>query len=228
MTASHYLIFRGTTDATTKRTTVIASTATPDRYDDIVDQATWRLDNYRANPVIPWGHDYSLPPVGRAESVSLVAGNLQAEIVWDDAETNPLGRTVAAQFAGGFLSAVSVGFRPGRQIQRSQLAKDDARYKEAGYGAVFFDCDLLEISAVCVPANPDALAQRGLPPQRLTEPEAKALLRAELLRLIGADADVQRALDLRALATIDGSAALRQTVAREAEAEVMRRMFAVR
>ena len=93
-----------------KTTRVIASTATPDRYADIVDQGSWLLDNFKANPVIMWGHDYSLPPVGRAVGVEVIDGALVADIEWDAGPHNPLAVTVAEQFRSGFLSAVSGAF----------------------------------------------------------------------------------------------------------------------
>jgi hypothetical protein len=168
-----------------RRTLVVASTATPDRYQDIVDQASWKLDRYRANPVVPWGHDYYIPPVGRAVRVEVEGGALIAEIEWDTSEANPLGRLVAEQFASGFLSAVSVGFRPGRSTERKNMPKESPMFGERGMA--YFDCELLEISAVAIPANPEALAAKGLPPMRLTHAD----VRAELVRLLGQDAGVR-------------------------------------
>ena len=152
-------IVKGKTPTTT---TVIASTPTPDRYDDIVaggDQ--WLLDKYMANPVVQFGHDYSTPPVGKTERLSTDDdGNLVATIRWDDSPTNPLGQTVAAQFRDGFLSAVSVGFQPGRSTPRNKLPTDHPAYGEKGM--LFEQNQLLEISAVPVPANGEALALRGM------------------------------------------------------------------
>ena len=148
------------TTETTSKTVVVASTATPDRYGDIVDQATWKLERYNSNPVIQWGHRYDLPPIGKAH-VGVHDGELLAEITWDTGEHNELANTVASQFENGFLSAVSVGFMPGHAVKRSSLEQDDPRYAPAGM--VYFAPELLEISAVPIPANPESLAQRGLP-----------------------------------------------------------------
>ena len=203
------------------RTRVIASTANPDRYDDVVDQSTWKTDRFMRNPVVPWGHDYQIPPVGKVISLSVVEGSLTAEIEWDTSEHNALGRLVAAQFEAGFLSAVSVGFRPGRSIARSQMPKESPHYKEAGYGMVFYDCELLEISAVVVPANADALAAKGLPAMKLTGPEVKA----EILRLLTGDSDVRRVLDDRILDVVENSAEMKTARAEEASSRVLRDMF---
>lgn len=139
--------------------TVIASTDDVDRYQDIVDQDTWRLESYRANPVILFGHNAGMPPVGKAD-VAVRDGKLVAEITFDTTPENAMGRLMAAQYAGGFMTAVSVGFRSYRQVARNQLPLDDARRGERGL--VLYDNELLEISCVPIPANPKAVAQRGL------------------------------------------------------------------
>ena len=139
------------------KTTVIASTDTPDRYQDVVDQ-DWRLDDFRANPVILWGHDYGQPPIGKASRVDVQNGTLVADIEWDMG--SDLGAQVARQFHEGFLNAVSVGFRPSRAVPRASLGEDDPRFGERGY--VYYGNQLLEISAVTIPANPEALSVRDL------------------------------------------------------------------
>ena len=140
-----------------KRSMFVASTATPDRYGDIVDQATWKLDNYRANPVVQVDHDYRVEStVGRGLAV-VVDGVLTLEVeAWGEDEH---AQAVRAKVEAGIVNAVSVGFRPGRSIPRSQLPAEDPRVGDRGY--VFYDCELLEISIVAIPANPEALASRS-------------------------------------------------------------------
>lgn len=161
-------------------TTFVASTATPDRMGDVVDQASWKLEAYRSNPVILWAHDYSQPPVGRAVRAEVVhhegGARLEIDVEWD--EGGAAGSEVARQYREGFLSAGSVGFAPGLSIQRNVLPADDPRYS-AEYGRVYLDNELLEFSAVPVPANPEALAARTL------------TQRDELLRILQTDPDVQ-------------------------------------
>ena len=144
-------------------TTVTASTPDVDRMNDVV-APSWDLSHYKNCPVVIWAHDYSTPPVGRAVSVELDGTTLVASIKWDDNEANPLGKTVAHQFREGFLSAVSVGFSPGD----SGLV----------YG-MNTPNQLLEISAVPIPANPHATAMRAAP--------APVDVRDELLKLLTTD-----------------------------------------
>ena len=138
--------------------TVIASTPAVDRMGDIVE-APWDLSRFKSNPVIQWAHNYELPPIGRATSIGVEDGILMATIEFDESEENPLGRTVASQMRRGFLNAVSVGFQPRDSIKRSALDVDDLRY--ADRGMVFRNSELLELSVVAIPANPQAVALRS-------------------------------------------------------------------
>jgi len=185
-------------------TRVIASTPDVDRYGDIV-AGPWRLENFKANPVIPWGHCYSQPPIGRAVDIGIEEGILVAEIEWDDDPMNPLGQLVASQFRRGMLSTVSVGFYPGTSTPRSSLPEDDPRRAERGM--VHTDNELLEISAVTIPANPNATARDlsiGAPELELLR-EWTALgfeghLRETLIRLLSEDPAIRRAVEALALA----------------------------
>lgn len=160
-------------------TTVTASTPDVDRMGDVV-APSWDLRHFKANPVVVWAHDYSTPPVGRASSVKLDGTILVASITWDDDDANPLGKTVAHQFRDGFLSAVSVGFSPGDSVQRSTLDDDHPWHGKSGlvYG-MNTPNQLLEISAVPIPANPHATAMRSAP--------APVDVRDELLKLLTTD-----------------------------------------
>ena len=64
-------------------------------------------------------------------------------------EVNPLAKLAYGLYQGGFLNAVSVGFIP--------IRWEDGN-AEAGYRRKYLEQELLEVSAVCIPANPNALA----------------------------------------------------------------------
>lgn len=153
------------------QTRVVASTPTVDRAGDIVEQ-DWLLSNYKRNPVILWMHDRMSPPVGRAVETKTTergkGGQLEQVIQWDTGEHNPQGTLIGAQYARGFLHAVSVGFRPGKRLRRADLPKDDPRHQalkdgEPSWmsGLVLSRNELIENSAVTIPANPEALAVRS-------------------------------------------------------------------
>lgn len=153
------MVQRDATTGTSDTIVVIASTDSEDRYGDMVDQATWVLENYKANPVVLFGHNTYGPVVGKAE-VSVEGGKLMAKLTFDTSQENEMGRLMANQYANGFMNAVSVGFRSKKQVRRDQLPMTDHRRSDRGY--ILLENELLEISCVPIPANQDALAQRGM------------------------------------------------------------------
>lgn len=126
----------------------VLSTSAADRQGDVITQAGWDLGNYRKNPVVLWAHDYEELPVARASAVYIAGDKLKAVDRFSD--DHELARTVAALYSKGFLSAVSVGFRP------KKWAWNEER---GGMAADFHECELLEHSAVPVPAHQDALIE---------------------------------------------------------------------
>jgi hypothetical protein len=102
----------------------VMSDALPDRADDIVEQ-TWDLSEFAANPVAPYNHDYSAPPIGRWENVRATGGVLRGTLVPVAVESYPLSMTVAALLEQKVLRTVSVGFRPAAVIARASLPEED-------------------------------------------------------------------------------------------------------
>lgn len=132
-------------DPFTRTMTVVASDETVDRFGEVVRAAGWELANYLRNPVVPWAHDYSRPPVGRALDVRVVGRQLIATIQFAD---HPFADEVFRLYRDGYLHAVSVGFIP---LEWHTEARDGRTVR------VYDRQELLEISCVVVPANPDAL-----------------------------------------------------------------------
>lgn len=137
----------------------IASTATLDRYREIIEPAGWQLDSYRRNPVFQNAHNYGdiLFTLGKALWTEVRAvGNGQAlcQRIQFATEVNPVARIAYGLYKGGFLNAVSVGFIPLRWEDGGNGAGGDAPAPRRRY----LEQELLEVSAVAIPANPDALA----------------------------------------------------------------------
>ncbi len=126
----------------------VLSTASVDRQGDVINQEGWQLANYQKNPVVLWAHDYEQLPIARASAVYVSGGKLKA--VDRFSNDHELARTCAKLYQKGFLSAVSVGFRP------VKWAWNDDR---GGMAADFESAELLEHSAVPVPAHQDALIE---------------------------------------------------------------------
>jgi phage head maturation protease len=139
----------------------VASTATLDRYHEIIEPAGWRLDSYRRNPVFQNAHNYGdvIFTLGKAVSTevrAVGAGQALCQRIQFALDVNPMARIAYGLYKGGFLNAVSVGFIPLRWEDPpspggSGAASPTARRR-------YLEQELLEVSAVAIPANPDALA----------------------------------------------------------------------
>ena len=126
----------------------IASDMTEDRDGDVIDQSGWQLDRFKENPVFLWAHDYSKAPIGACREVGLDGGKLMIGVEFD--EEDDFAKLIKSKYERRILNAVSVGFQP-----------LDAKPREDGKGYEFTSQSLLEVSAVPVPSNPAALAQRS-------------------------------------------------------------------
>src|SRR3989304_1508207 len=118
----------------------IASTPIKDRQGEVIKPTAWRLDNFKRNPVLQWAHDYSLPPIGKVVQIGVEGDRLLFKPQFA-AHIDPFAEKIWRMFKEGYLNAFSVGFQP-------LMSKE---------GDSWTDVELLEISAVPVPANPDAL-----------------------------------------------------------------------
>lgn len=141
-----------------KRTiTFVASTEAPDRYGDIIRVKGWQTKNYQRNPVFLWGHRSQDPPIGKCVSLTIEKGASPAlvqTIEFADEKTYPFADTIFKLYKGGFLNAVSVGFKP---LEKPTLVMDKDENPTGGYE--FNSQELYELSAVPIPANPEALAR---------------------------------------------------------------------
>jgi HK97 family phage prohead protease len=131
--------------------TCVLSTDDVDRHGDVVAADGWVLDSYRKNPVLLWAHDYRHPAIGRAIELWTEPHRLLAKMEFAPSE---FAQEVAGLYRSGFQWGVSVGFKPLRFEER----RDE---KTGAYlGVRFLEQELLEVSAVPVPANRNAL-RRG-------------------------------------------------------------------
>jgi len=126
----------------------VASTETIDRDNDRIMSDGWDLANFKKNPVIPWAHRYSDPPVAQATEIKIADKQLVFQAKFATKEDYPFADTIFNLYKGGFLRSFSVGFMPKRweQVER-----------EKGMGNDFLEQELWEISACTVPSNPEAL-----------------------------------------------------------------------
>lgn len=124
----------------------IISTGSLDRDNDTINPDGWELANFRKNPVVLWAHSHRDPPVAKATAIFVEEGNLIADAEFTSPDISAFGDMVFKLFKGGFMNAVSVGFIP-----------LDFIWSDEQHGMKFEKQELLEFSAVPVPANPEAL-----------------------------------------------------------------------
>jgi hypothetical protein len=135
----------------------ISSDESLDRYNEIISASGWKLDNYLRNPVFQNAHQYGdiLFTLGRAiiTEVRVGATSTSSPYLFQRIEfacdINPMAKIAYGLYKGKFLNAVSVGFVPLRWEDGSE---------EKGYQRKYLEQELLEVSAVGIPANPNALA----------------------------------------------------------------------
>ena len=152
-----------------------------DREGDIVDPMGAIVDNYKNNAVMQWAHKYDELPIGKSVEMSrtkiraVVKGNeveqnaIQAAVVFQpdsnyhEAYSGLRGSMVRRMYLTGFLNAVSIGFDPQEweEIEEKIEDGDKGLVIQVTDGTKFTSWELLEFSAVPVPANPQALMQRS-------------------------------------------------------------------
>lgn len=127
--------------------TAIASSSVEDRQGEIVDVSGWDLSSFKAAPRLLWGHDHQKLPIGKVTKiwVQKSTDRLMFKAVFQ--EVTEMGRAVKKLFEQGFLNTFSVGFKP-IDSEHDPDTKSGTRYTKQ---------ELLEISVVNVPANPQAM-----------------------------------------------------------------------
>lgn len=128
-----------------------ASTAAVDRQNEVIDQAGWRLDDYKRNPVILDSHRYgSIDDIlGRARRVEVGSEGLEVDVEFAPTSKGQMARELVE---AGMLNTVSVGFR---SLSRRPGTK-------AGEPMTHTGMELLEVSMVAIPANREAVRLRGV------------------------------------------------------------------
>lgn len=196
----HQILRRGLTpevkiiDAATGTVDYVASDETLDHHGEIVTASGWGFTHFRKNsPLLNSHNSYDIHDVlGKVLSAEVVDGQLVERAQW------AIGIGHAAADVGfkltesGFLKAVSVGFYSTKMVARW---KDEAEFREAveslgieakdaaGLRCIHLEKEQLELSAVVIGANPNALA-KGF--------EAGAIGEEDLFRLgFGGDSEFE-------------------------------------
>lgn len=126
-----------------RRFRVVASTEDSDRAWEIIKANWWDYKNFMKNPVIIANHVYKIENiVGKATSIYVMDNQLIIE--WVFSESNPLWKLLADLYDEGMVKTVSVWFIP--------KSRDESNKR------IITNAELLELSFVAVPCNPNALS----------------------------------------------------------------------
>jgi HK97 family phage prohead protease len=131
----------------------VASDESLDRYDEIVCISGWDLSNYQRNPVFQNAHQtgdiiHTLGKATLTEIRTVADRKALAQRIQFATDVNPMAKVAYGLYRGKFLNAVSVGFVPSDW----ELGTERTPYRRK-----FLKQELLEVSAVAIPANPNAL-----------------------------------------------------------------------
>jgi hypothetical protein len=182
----------------------VSSDSTVDRYGEIIQASGWKLENYQKNPVFQNSHQYGdiLFTLGKALITEVRGsprpsdgrgikgeGSYLFQRIQFACDINPMAKIAYGLYKGKFLNAVSVGFVPIRWDTPNQSSASLSA-QGRGLGEVdqvrapirrrYLEQELLEVSAVAIPANPNALAL-GLKSGAINKSDVQDL--GELLRL---------------------------------------------
>jgi HK97 family phage prohead protease len=129
-----------------------------------------RLDRFRMNPVLGFGHAYwgrTNLPVGRCSNIRVEGGRLLMDVEFDDGD--PFAMELRRKYLAGVMNAFSIGF----EVTKWQDDKGDY-YR----GGVAEEWELLELSCVPVPMDASAVVQSGRDQDAVLVRALRALLDA--------------------------------------------------
>lgn len=157
--------------------TAVANTLAVDRDREVVVPRGVELENFMKNPVMLHIHNYGHVSVGKVLDVRVEDELIEFDFVFADTEE---GKQLKDLYDDGFMSAFSVGFyikgitdmpQPDEDgklpktlevpVTEGTYKIDLSRYKDRAPRAFINKWELLEISPVPVPSNPEAILRRS-------------------------------------------------------------------
>jgi hypothetical protein len=194
-------------DEASGRVSAIVSSESIDRDGDVIRASGWNLKNFMKHPVVIANHDYASlrSVIGIWEEMKVVGTTMKGTARLFIGKGNPQADW-AFELAKEDALAFSVGFIPDMD-KASPLHDDDAFGVR---GMEYKSQELLEVSAVTVPSNPDAL-------QRIAKGIGDDSVRKELREAILAEIAEER---LTAMPEEDEAVAVNEALVTEVAAKV--------
>ena len=145
-----------------RKITFVASDGTRDSAGTVLNVNGWKLDRFNSNGIIGYQHkvyggwdDTDNPDNVIGKGYAYVKdGQLLVDVEFEPAEINELAEKIYQKLLFGSLKAVSVGFMP---VGKGQWGKDEERLDGKNPTYYYAGQELLEVSVVNIPANPNAL-----------------------------------------------------------------------
>ena len=148
-----------------KASRIIATTNAVDRDGEVVDpRGVKNFDAFMAtNPVILWQHKHDQAPVGKATGGTVTDDRIELSIEW---APTAMGQEVKSLYDNGFMNSFSIGFIPSKSENKAGQF-------------TWTEWELLEVSAVSIPANPTANIIRSAEAAGLELPTLKSYQTSE-------------------------------------------------
>lgn len=152
-----------------RKMTFVASDATKDSYGTVLLPEGWDLDRFNKNPIIGYQHGvhYTSDPdsvIGKGHAY-VEEDRLMVDVEFEPEGMNDKADKIWKKLEFGTLNAVSVGFIP-LEGRWGDGDEGPGKKNETYY---YTRMDLLEVSVVNVPANPNALKNDAGEADRLSE-----------------------------------------------------------
>lgn len=145
----------GSIDSKTRTLRAVITTNDVDRDGEIIEPKAFkkRIDTFLDNPVLLWMHDPRQAPIGSAKGIEFFDDRIEADLQFRAEGKSAIADEAWGLYEDGTLKSFSIGFR----IFEVEESTDE----ETGRSLPprITDGELLEISAVSIPANPNAIAK---------------------------------------------------------------------
>ncbi len=125
-----------------------------DRDGEIIEPSafTERIATFLKNPLLLWMHNAFEPPIGKVTSLEFTKNSIEADLKFRAPGKSERADEVFGLFEDGTLNSFSIGFRVFEMVEGKT---DEGEFKPPR----ITQAELLEVSAVTIPANTDAVAK---------------------------------------------------------------------
>lgn len=142
--------------------TFIISTEDLDLHGERMKISGIDITKFKKNPVVYFNHNSSGFPIGKAVDIYKKDGKLLADTIFHEEDKE--SRLIKKLVDTGYLNATSIGFKP-LEWEDSTPTDDEANQLNATWSnqvRTYTKSQLLEYSIVGIPANSEAIRDKGL------------------------------------------------------------------